>query len=293
MDYQRTYQRYLDLVEEELERSLPTGEVYPYLLHQAMRYSVIGGGKRIRPVLALAAAETVGGRAAEVLPAAGALELIHAYSLIHDDLPAMDDDDFRRGKPSNHIAYGEDMAILAGDALLTRAFFWLAAVASPNPEARLRVIAEIAAAAGSTGMIGGQVADTCPDDSIMPDDALAYIHRHKTGALILVSARAGAILAGAAAEQLESLSAYGENLGLLFQIVDDILDVEGDAAKLGKPVGSDEKNLKLTYPLLYGLAESKQRAANVAAQALDALTPFGPEADFLRQLIQQMLTRDR
>ena len=293
MDYCEAYRTYQDKVENELEKSLPAGETYPSSIHQAMRYSVMGGGKRIRPVLVLATAEVVGGRADDVLPAACALELIHAYSLIHDDLPAMDDDDFRRGKPSNHKVFGEAIAILAGDALLTRAFFLLANAPAPNPEAWLRVVAEIAGAAGSEGMIGGQVADTCPDNSLAPGDALDYIHRHKTGALLRAAVRAGAILAGAEEKQIKGLSAYGDNLGLLFQIVDDILDVEGDPAKLGKPIGSDEKNKKLTYPLLYGLPESKQKAADAAAQAKAALSLFGAEADFLRKLIDQTLVRDR
>ena len=292
MNYSQTYQLYLELVEKELEKCLPVVESYPGLLHQAMHYSVMGGGKRIRPVLVLAAAETVGGHGLEIAPAACALELIHTYSLIHDDLPAMDDDDFRRGRPSNHKVYGEAMAILAGDALLSQAFFLLANLNVSKPHSRLRVISEIACASGSLGMVGGQVADTCPDGEMTPDAALDYIHRHKTGALLRVCVRTGAILAGAAEGAVERLSEYGDNLGLLFQIVDDILDVEGDADKLGKPTGSDEKKGRLTYPLLYGLAESKQKAAQTAERAVASLSLFGAEADFLRQLIQQMTVRD-
>jgi len=272
---------------------LPTGDTYPPLIHQAMRYSVIGGGKRIRPVLVLATAEAAGGKCEDVLPAACALELIHAYSLIHDDLPAMDDDDYRRGRPSNHKVFGEAGAILAGDALLTHAFFLLADLKAQKPEAVLRVINEIAYNAGSCGMIGGQVVDTCQEGGLDQFQALDYIHRHKTGALYRVAVRVGAILAGAPEAMIERLTDYGDKLGLLFQIVDDILDVEGDKDKLGKPIGSDEKNKKLTYPQLFGLEESKQKAKQAAEQATAALSPLGPEADFLRQLANQMLTRDR
>ncbi|MCL2767026.1 MAG: polyprenyl synthetase family protein, partial [Peptococcaceae bacterium] len=211
----------------------------------------------------------------------------------HDDLPSMDDDDYRRGRPSNHKVYGEAVAILAGDALLTHAFFLLASINVNKPEERLRVIGEIANAAGSCGMIGGQVVDTCPEDGLDQWEALDYIHRHKTGALYRASVRIGAILAGAPEEVIERLTDYGDKLGLLFQIVDDILDVEGDANKLGKPVGSDAKNRKLTYPLLYGLEESKQKAVQVAEQAIAALSDFGSEAEFLRQLVNKMVVRDR
>ena len=313
MNYDDRYRRYQDLTEGALEEYLPAETAFPPLIHQAMRYSVVGGGKRIRPVLALATTETLGGDPIEVLPAACALEMIHAYSLIHDDLPAMDNDDFRRGKPSNHKAYGEAVAILAGDALLTHAFYSLAQLKNREPGVVLQVIQEIAHAAGTCGMIGGQVVDTCPAESTTPTqsptqsqpnaqkapqeratkETLDYIHRHKTGALYRASVRSGAILSGADNKSLAALTDYAENLGLLFQVVDDILDIEGDQEKLGKPIGSDLKNQKITYPLLYGITESKKQVTILAEQALTALTPFGPEADFLRTLIHRMANRDR
>lgn len=280
------------LVEEALDRYLPSPDTYPPLIHQAMRYSVMGGGKRLRPVLVMSGAEVVGGMAADVLPAACAVEMIHAYSLIHDDLPAMDDDDYRRGKLTNHKVYGEAVAVLAGDALLTLAFKLLTENKSSCPDNVLRVINEIAEGAGTFGLVGGQVVDTCSVDESADEATLEYIHRHKTGALYRVSIRAGAILAGASEEQLACLTEYAEQLGLAFQIVDDILDIEGDEKKTGKPVGSDIKNKKLTYPALFGLEKSKGKARLAAEKAQEALKPFGREADFLRSMVQFVIERD-
>lgn len=280
------------LVEEALDRYLPSPDTYPPLIHQAMRYSVMGGGKRLRPVLVMSGAEVVGGMAADVLPAACAVEMIHAYSLIHDDLPAMDDDDYRRGKLTNHKVYGEAVAVLAGDALLTLAFKLLTENKSSCPDNVLRVINEIAEGAGTFGLVGGQVVDTCSVSDSADEATLEYIHRHKTGALYRVSIRAGAILAGASEEQLACLTEYAEQLGLAFQIVDDILDIEGDEKKTGKPVGSDIKNKKLTYPALFGLEKSKGKARLAAEKAREALKPFGKEADFLRAMVQFVIERD-
>lgn len=280
------------LVEEALDRYLPSPDTYPPLIHQAMRYSVMGGGKRLRPVLVMSGAEVVGGMAADVLPAACAVEMIHAYSLIHDDLPAMDDDDYRRGKLTNHKVYGEAVAVLAGDALLTLAFKLLTENKSSCPDNVLRVINEIAEGAGTFGLVGGQVVDTCSVSDSADEATLEYIHRHKTGALYRVSIRAGAILAGASEEQLACLTEYAEQLGLAFQIVDDILDIEGDEKKTGKPVSSDIKNKKLTYPALFGLEKSKGKARLAAEKAREALKPFGKEADFLRAMVQFVIERD-
>jgi geranylgeranyl diphosphate synthase type II len=280
------------LVEDALERYLPPAGAYPPLIHQAMRYSVLAGGKRLRPALVMAGAEAVGGNPADVLPAACALELIHTYSLIHDDLPAMDNDDYRRGKPTNHKVYGEAMAILAGDALLTLAFQLLAENKSPRPEDVVRVVREVAVGAGTFGLIGGQVVDTFSEGEEINESTLEYIHRHKTGALYRAAVRAGAILAGAPDEQLAALTEYAEQLGLAFQIKDDILDIEGDEKKIGKPVGSDIKNKKATYPSLFGLDKSREKARLAADGALAALGMFGKEADFLRQLVQFVIERD-
>jgi len=235
----------------------------------------------------------VGCHPQRVMPTACAIELIHTYSLIHDDLPAMDNDDLRRGKPTNHKVYGEAVAILAGDALLTLAFQLIAEnINSASSDAVVKVTKEFAEAAGSQGMIGGQVVDTLAANHEINADTLDYIHRHKTGALFRASVRAGAILGGATEEQLSALTRYAENLGLAFQIIDDILDVEGDAAKIGKPVGSDQKNNKATYPALYGIDVSRQRANQVANEALIALESFGHGADFLRSTINFIISRD-
>jgi len=292
LNFEENIKRIGFIVEEALEHYLPPANAYPPLIHQAMRYSVVGGGKRLRPILVIAVAEAVGGKAEDVLPAACALEMIHAYSLIHDDLPAMDNDDYRRGKPANHKVYGDAVAILAGDALLTLAFSILADIRNTSPDNALKIIREIAYAAGTFGMIGGQVVDTFSAGEDINEDTLEYIHRHKTGALYRVAVRAGAILAGAEEAELDNLTRYAENLGLAFQIVDDILDIEGDAAKIGKPVGSDIKNKKVTYPSLFGIEETKAKARQAADDALSALECFGKEADFLRTLVRYIIDRD-
>lgn len=283
------------IVEQALDTYLPAATVYPPVIHEAMRYSVGAGGKRLRPVLTLAAAETLGQDPEPVLPAACAMELIHTYSLVHDDLPAMDDDDYRRGQPTNHKIYGEAIAILAGDGLLTLAFELLAQLNMEKqvpPGRVLQVISEIAAASGTCGLIGGQVADfLSADHDISPQD-LKYIHTHKTGALYRVSLRAGAILSGASSKELQDLTAYATHLGLAFQITDDILDVEGDAQKLGKPTGSDDRNKKVTYPSLYGLETAREKAREAVAQAREALVPFGAQARFLNELVDFILIRD-
>jgi geranylgeranyl diphosphate synthase type II len=281
-------------VDRALEEYLPSAATYPAVIHEAMRYSLFAGGKRLRPVLALAAGEVAGGRVEKIMPAACAMELIHTYSLIHDDLPAMDDDDFRRGRPTCHVKYGEAMAVLAGDALLTMGFEMLARGALdgslPAPEL-LAVIAEVALAAGSKGLIGGQVMDIICDNSV-DSETLDYIHRHKTGALYRVSVRLGAILSGADGHTLNRLTEYAEHLGLAFQITDDILDIAGDPEKIGKPVKSDLKNKKATYPALFGMEAARNRAAESRDRALDRLEIFGPEADFLRHLVSFVVDRD-
>ncbi len=295
MDFLTELKARAALVDRALDELLPTEDTYPPVIHQAMRYSLFAGGKRLRPVLTLAAAETVGGDPGRVLPAACALELIHTYSLIHDDLPAMDNDDFRRGKPTCHRVYGEAVAILAGDALLTHAFVLLAKNAQNQlapAERVVQVIEEVAAAAGTLGLIGGQVVDTVAADTPVDAATLEYIHRHKTGALYRVAVRAGAILAGATESQLQPLTTYAENLGLAFQIQDDILDVEGDPARLGKPVGSDARNKKATYPALFGLDAARAKAREAVAAALAALEPFDERADFLRELARFVIARD-
>ena len=265
---------------------------------ESMRYSLFVGGKRIRPILCLAGAEAVddsAGAARRALPVACALECIHTYSLIHDDLPAMDDDDTRRGRPTSHKVFGEAAAILAGDALLTEAFFRMTAggPAFPVPAERLlQAIREIAEAAGFRGMIGGQIVDIQSEGHPPLPETLDYIHTHKTGALILASVRAGALLSEARAEDLEALSGYGRNAGLAFQIADDILNVEGDRAVLGKDTGSDARRGKLTFPGLWGMDASRAKAAELTGLALSAIRHLGDRAEPLRAIARYMVSRD-
>ncbi len=281
------------MTEERLRELLPSEQSYPEVIHQSMAYSVFAGGKRFRPVLCMAACEAVCGNNQPALDAACALECIHTYSLIHDDLPGMDNDDYRRGKLTNHKVFGEGMAILAGDALLTYAFEILANMANAeNSLQMIQIIQEAAKASGEAGMIGGQVVDIISEEKEPTLELLQYIHSHKTGALIVASVRIGAILGGADKAQLDALTIYAEQLGLAFQITDDILDVIGDADKIGKPVGSDEKNQKATYPLLFGLEQSKQMAQDAVDTAIQALAPFGEQADMLKQLALYLLSRE-
>ena len=262
----------------------------------AMGYSVMAGGKRLRPVLCLAATETVGGRSEDVLITAVALELIHTYSLIHDDLPAMDDDVLRRGKPTCHVAFDEATAILTGDALLTLAFQLLASqegTAGVPAERQLQVIHAVAAAAGYQGMIGGQMADIGSEGKRIALSRLEQLHLMKTGALINAAILTGAILGGGTPEQIRHLDTYAQNIGLAFQITDDILNVEGDPALLGKAVGTDKEKKKSTYPALLGLVESRKLAANRVKEALQALEYFDKKADPLRAVAQYVINRKR
>ena len=286
------------LIEEELNKQLPDDNHYPEDLHGSMRYSVFSGGKRLRPILAIASAETIGCKEKDIITAGCALELIHAYSLIHDDLPALDNDDFRRGKLTNHKIYGEAIAILAGDALLTRAFELLCSIANKkNQDLNLhrnliKLIEETAVAAGSMGMVGGQTVDILSEGKDISEETLRYIHAKKTGALMRVSVRTGAILADAKEKELSNLTTFAENFGLLFQITDDILNVVGDENILGKPIGTDAANKKATFPGMYGLERSKVMAEETAREAQNALADFGATAEPLRMLTNFILVRN-
>lgn len=267
----------------------------PSPLHEAMRYSLFAGGKRIRPILALASYEACGGNPEDIVPYASALELIHTYSLIHDDLPSMDNDDFRRGKPTAHKVFGEAMAILAGNSLLTEAFFMLSALPKKTSpftyHSILRVIHEVAMAAGAHGMVGGQVQDIL-SEGLKPDrHTLHFIHLHKTAALITASVRMGPILAESSKDTLKALTRYGENIGLAFQIVDDILDIEGNPEEVGKTIGLDMERKKMTYPALYGIEESRQKVANLVAAAIESLRAFSSKADPLREIALYLMKR--
>ena len=254
----------------------------------------MAGGKRIRPVLMMAACEAVGGEGDQVIPVACSMEMIHTYSLIHDDLPAMDDDDFRRGKPTCHKVYGEAMAILAGDALLTQAFVLLSA---PETQALLphgairKIIHIIASNAGSFGMVGGQAVDIESEGKEIDFPTLEYIHTHKTGALILASVQAGALAGGADEKSLAHLTRYGEAVGLAFQVADDILDVVGDQNLMGKTLGVDEARGKATYPSFFGLEAARERALELRDVAVAALEPFGDKAEMLKQIAQFIVAR--
>jgi len=283
-------------VDAALETYLPSDERMPQQLHQAMRYSIFAGGKRIRPVLMLAACDAVGGQSEIALPAACAMEMIHTYSLIHDDLPAMDNDDLRRGRPTNHKVFGDAHAILAGDALLTEAFLLLSApMVDFELEAsiQLHVAHIIARAAGSAGMVGGQIVDMESEGGTLDIDlpTLEYIHTHKTGALIKAAIEVGAVLGGAEEAEFSALSRYGELSGLAFQIADDILDVTGNQETLGKNVGSDEARGKATYVSLLGLSEAQKRADELRKMALKSLETFGEKAEPLRQIVNFIVAR--
>jgi len=295
MDLKTYLKEQVTRVDAALDRYLPKETELPHSVHKAMRYSVFAGGKRVRPILMLAACHAVGGDSVCALPAACAMEMIHTYSLIHDDLPAMDDDDFRRGNPTNHKVFGEAIAILAGDALLTEAF---KLTSDPrfaegcDASGLLAVFHEIATCAGSYGMVGGQVIDM--ESEGRPDIDLAtvqYIHTHKTGALIKASVVAGALLGGAAGEQLAAITRYGEAAGLAFQIADDILDIEGTTEEIGKDAGSDQARGKATYPAVMGLAAAKEEAQCMMDEALGALEIFGAEADPLREIARYIVQR--
>ncbi len=270
-----------------LEACLATWDGAPEGLREAIRYSLFAGGKRLRPALALGAAEVICGDSSAAMPAACAIEMIHTYSLIHDDLPCMDDDDLRRGKPTLHRAFDEATAVLAGDALQAMAFDAIAAAGNAA------VVGEIARAAGVAGMVGGQSIDVQSEGEDLPLEAVQEMHRRKTGALIRISVRSGAMLAGAERDPLERLTAYGEHLGLAFQIADDILDVVGDDEAMGKRSGMDTERHKSTYPSLVGLDEARRLAGEAVASALDALEGFGSEGDPLRDLARYVVEREK
>ncbi|OEF98449.1 polyprenyl synthetase family protein [Desulfuribacillus alkaliarsenatis] len=282
-------------IDKALDKYLQKVEPHPGILYESIRYSMFAGGKRLRPVLTLTTAEAFGCEAEKALPIACAIEMIHTYSLIHDDLPAMDDDDFRRGKLTNHKVYNEAIAILAGDALLTKAFKVLANATDlgVDPIIALQLIDEISEAAGAEGMVGGQVADMEAEGKRPSIEQLEYIHRHKTGALFTIAIRAGAIVAGVKNESLAAITDFASKLGLAYQIQDDILDIIGDEKTIGKSVGSDLMNDKATYPALLGLDESKKQVQKLTEEALLALDSSGcKESKYLRAIADYLVARD-
>ena len=279
-------------IDAALEQWVPPESTPPVNIHRAMRYSLFAGGKRVRPVLCIESALAIGEQPAGVENAACTLELIHTYSLIHDDLPALDNDDLRRGRPTCHKVFGEAMAILAGDALLTLAFQVLAQLPGIDDGRKIRLIQELSTASGTVGgMIGGQVHDIEGEGQAPAAELLESIHRAKTGALLRASVRMGAIYAGAGDEHLDALSCYGEHIGLAFQIVDDILDVEQPSEALGKTAGKDARQQKITFPAVYGLDRSREMAAAERLNAHDALKMFGARAGRLHEIADMIVQR--
>ena len=286
------WQRRLALVEKTLIEELREDNALNARLSDAMKYSLMAGGKRLRPVLLMAAADSVGANGDDFVTTGAAIEMIHTYSLIHDDLPAMDNDDYRRGKLTNHKVYGDGIAILAGDGLLTLAFEVMLRQKNADSTTLLKVVKEISKAAGPNGMVGGQAIDLLSEGKSISMEELREMHMGKTGALFKAAIRSGAILGGATQKQLDALTLYAEKFGLAFQITDDILDVEGDEKNLGKPVGSDAKNQKSTYVTLTSLEEAKKLAIQMVDEAVGALDDFGEEAEFLRELATYLISRN-
>ena len=285
------------IVNEALKEIFPPSTAPSRQIVEAMNYSLFAGGKRLRPILCMAGAEAVGGNGRSVLPVACALELIHTYSLIHDDLPVMDDDDMRRGKPTSHKVFGEALAVLAGDGLLTEAFRIMTLTdthqGQVNAQSLLRVVALIAEAAGYQGMVGGQVVDIQSEGKDVDLPLVEFIHIHKTGALITASVSSGAILGGGEETQISAIKEYGQKIGLAFQISDDILDIEGDSAEMGKSIGGDVEKKKITFPSVIGIDRSKTIQQEMVDQALEALKPFDHRAGPLRQIAAYIIERKK
>lgn len=263
----------------------------PLPLYESLTYSLFAGGKRLRPLLAISAFEACGGSAEEILPQASAIELIHTYSLIHDDLPAMDDDDLRRGKPTNHKVFGEAIAILAGDALLTEAFYMFTEGDVFSPANLKRALRILASASGALGMVGGQAEDILSENKEPDEETLEFIHLHKTSALIRASVTVSPVLKGESEEKITAMEQYGKNIGLAFQIVDDILDIIGDEERLGKKTGADQQKGKMTYPALYGIENSKAKAKKLVDEAIEQLSVFGQKAIALKEIARYIINR--
>ncbi|WP_419726817.1 polyprenyl synthetase family protein [Terrisporobacter petrolearius] len=294
MEFKDVLKEKINYIETLLNEYMPKEEGYQQTVIQAMNYSLKAGGKRLRPILTLESCKIVGGKEEDAIAFAVAIEMIHTYSLIHDDLPSLDNDELRRGKPTNHKVFGEAMATLAGDALLNYAFEVMlsSSIDKKDSNKYLKAINEVAKHAGIYGMIGGQVVDVESENKIIDKDKLDFIHLNKTAAMIIGCMRAGAIIGGASEEELEKVTKYGKNIGLSFQIVDDILDITGDEAKLGKPIGSDIENHKSTYPSLLGLEKSRQIARQLIEEGKSSIDGLSSEIDFLNQLGDYIISRD-
>lgn len=292
MDFLKEFEERIIEVNKSLEKFNEEKEAPQNTIYKAMNYSLHAGGKRIRPVIMMAAAELMGASRESIMPFACAIEMIHTYSLIHDDLPCMDDDDLRRGKPTNHKVYGEAMAVLAGDALLNKAFEIMLKNSQISPNMTLAAMAEIANAAGTEGMIGGQVIDIESEGKPIDAVTLMTLHLHKTAALIMVSARVGALLGGGGREDLLAMEEFARYLGIAFQIKDDILDVTGNEEILGKKIGADAAKKKSTFVSLYGIEQSENMLSDYTQKAIDSLSHYGEKAEFLIELSKFLLSRE-
>jgi len=294
MEFNNSLKIKSDYIEDLLKKYMPKEDGYQSTIMEAMNYSLKAGGKRLRPILTLEACKVVGGNEEDAIPFAMAIEMIHTYSLIHDDLPALDNDDLRRGKPTNHKVYGEAMAILAGDGLLNYAYEVMLSnsLNKENPENYIKAINEISKSAGIYGMIGGQVVDVESENTAIPKEKLDYIHLNKTGAIIIGCMRAGAIIGNASYDELEKITKYAKNIGLSFQIVDDILDIIGDQAKLGKNIGSDIENNKSTYPSLIGIEQSREIAIKLIDEAKENIKKLNGDSSFLEGLANYIIDRE-
>ncbi|SKC72259.1 polyprenyl synthetase family protein [Maledivibacter halophilus] len=295
MDFKSDLRERKKIVDDAIEELFKDKKGLQRIVVESMEYSMKAGGKRLRPVLLLEACKMVGGNIKDAMPFALGMEMIHTYSLIHDDLPAMDNDDYRRGKPTNHKIYGDGIAILAGDGLLNLAFETMLEKVNSNPnffDRGIRAMHLISKASGINGMIGGQVVDLESEGKEIDIDTLDFIHNHKTSALIEASINAGAVIGGANEREYENLKTYGRSIGVAFQIVDDILDIVGDEKKLGKRIGSDEYNKKSTYPSIYGIDKSKQIASKLIEDAIESLEIFDEKAEFLRSLAKYLEVRE-
>jgi len=292
MQVQDYLQSVIPRIDTALDAFIPKASAKPATIHKAMRYSMFAGGKRLRPALTLAAAEMCGGETEAALPAACAVECIHTYSLIHDDLPCMDDDDLRRGRPTCHVVFGEGLAVLAGDALLTLAFEILAQTLPTQKYTTADFIRELATASGSRSLIAGQVLDLESEGKSVSKATLQFIHESKTAALLTSALRLGGMSANVTASKLKALNDFGQSLGLAFQVIDDILDVTQSTEKLGKTAGKDATAVKATYPALFGLQKSRMLAAKLTQEALDALETFGEKAQLMRAIAESMLARE-
>lgn len=294
MEFKQVLKEKIGCIEKLLNEYMPKEEGYQKTIMEAMNYSLKAGGKRLRPILTLESCKAVGGMEEDAIPFAVAVEMLHTYSLIHDDLPALDNDDLRRGKPTNHKIFGDAMATLAGDALLNYAFEVMlsSSIDKDNPNKYLKAINEIATHAGIYGMIGGQVVDIESENKVIENEKLDFIHLNKTAAMIVGCMRAGAIIGGASEDELQRITKYGKNIGLSFQIVDDILDITGDEKTLGKPIGSDIENHKSTYPSLLGLEKSREIAKELISDGKTSIEGLPSEVEFLHQLADYIVSRD-